>query len=164
MALCNPMDCSTPGFSVYGILQARILEWVTPGDLPDSGIEPVSPAMPALCIAGRFFTAEPLEKPRNPEFSSVQSLRLNSVSSSFWPHDAAHQASLSITNSQSLLKLMSIELVVPSNHLILRDLRVPSKFYSCSKMGCSFVSPRRLEAPWGKESASLLHSNVLYIT
>ena len=32
---------------------------------------------------------------------------------------AAHQASLSITNSQSLLKLMSTELVMPSNHLIL---------------------------------------------
>ena len=32
---------------------------------------------------------------------------------------AAHQASLSITNSQSLLKLMSMELVMPSNHLIL---------------------------------------------
>ena len=27
-ALCNPMDCSLPGFSVYGIFQARILEWV----------------------------------------------------------------------------------------------------------------------------------------
>ena len=26
--LCNPMDCSPPGFSVHGILQARILEWV----------------------------------------------------------------------------------------------------------------------------------------
>ena len=26
--LCNPMDCSLPGFSVYGIPQARILEWV----------------------------------------------------------------------------------------------------------------------------------------
>ena len=35
------------------------------------------------------------------------------------PRTAAHQASLSITNSQSLLKLMSIELVMPSNHLIL---------------------------------------------
>ena len=32
---------------------------------------------------------------------------------------AAHQASLSVTNSQNLLKLMSIELVMPSNHLIL---------------------------------------------
>ena len=27
--LCNPMDCSLPGFSVHGILQARIVEWVT---------------------------------------------------------------------------------------------------------------------------------------
>ena len=35
------------------------------------------------------------------------------------PWTAARQASLSITNSQSLLKLMSIELVMPSNHLIL---------------------------------------------
>ena len=35
------------------------------------------------------------------------------------PWIAAHQASLSITNSQSLLKLMSIELVMPSSHLIL---------------------------------------------
>ena len=35
------------------------------------------------------------------------------------PWAAAHQASLSITNSQSLLKLMSIESVMPSNHLIL---------------------------------------------
>ena len=40
-----------------GILQARILEWVAippPGDLPDPGIEPVSPVSPAF--AGRFFT------------------------------------------------------------------------------------------------------------
>ena len=35
------------------------------------------------------------------------------------PWTAAHQASLSITNSQSLLRLMSIESVMPSNHLIL---------------------------------------------
>jgi len=50
-------------------------------------------------------------------FSSVQSL------SHVWlfatPWTAARQASLSITNSQSLLKLMSIESVTPSNHLIL---------------------------------------------
>ena len=38
------------------------------------------------------------------------------MSNSLWPH--AHQASLSITNSQSLLKLLSIELVMPSSHLI----------------------------------------------
>ena len=40
------------------------------------------------------------------------------VSDSATPWTAAHQASLSITNSRSLLKLMSIELVMLSNHLI----------------------------------------------
>ena len=45
------------------------------------------------------------------------------------PWTAAHQASLSITSSQSLLKLMSIELVMPSNHLILCHLLLlPSIF------------------------------------
>ena len=38
------------------------------------------------------------------------------------PWTAARQASLSMTNSRSLLKLMSIESVMPSNHLILRSL------------------------------------------
>ena len=40
------------------------------------------------------------------------------VSDSATPRTAARQASLSITNSQILLKFMSIELVMPSNHLI----------------------------------------------
>ena len=49
-------------------------------------------------------------------FSSVQSL--SRVRLFVTPWTAACQASLSITNSQSLLKLMSIESVMPSNHLI----------------------------------------------
>ena len=51
------------------------------------------------------------------QFSSVQSLSWVRLFATPWT--AAHQASLSITNSWSLLKLMSIELVMPSNHLIL---------------------------------------------
>ena len=50
--------------------------------------------------------------------SSVQSLGYVRLFATPWT--AARQASLSITNSQSLLKLMSIESVMPSNHLILR--------------------------------------------
>ena len=53
----------------------------------------------------------------NDAVSSVQSL--SSVQFLATPWTAAHQASLSITNSQSLLKLMSIKSVMPSNHLIL---------------------------------------------
>ena len=53
LTLCDPVDCSPPGFSVRGILQARILEWVaTPSsrDLLDPGVEPASPV-----LAGGFF-------------------------------------------------------------------------------------------------------------
>ena len=63
-----------------------------------------------------------------PHFSSVQSL------SPVWlfakPWTAACQASLSITNSQSLPKLMSIESMMPSDHLILcRSLLLPPSNY-----------------------------------
>ena len=51
------------------------------------------------------------------QFSSVQSLRCVRLFATPWT--AACQASLSITSSQSLLKLMSIESVMPSSHLIL---------------------------------------------
>ena len=61
--LCNPKDCNLPGFPVHGILQARIPDWVAipfSRDLPDPGIEPVSPG-----LAGGFFTTKP---PENPSF------------------------------------------------------------------------------------------------
>ena len=63
--------------------------------------------------------------------SSVQFSR-SVVSNSATPQTAVCQASLSITNSRSLLKLMSIELVMPSNHLILCHplLLLPSIFPS----------------------------------
>ena len=51
------------------------------------------------------------------QFNSVQSLSPFRLFVTPWT--AAHQTSLSITNSRSLLKLMSIQLVMPSNHLIL---------------------------------------------
>ena len=51
------------------------------------------------------------------QFSSVQSLSRVRLFATPWT--AVHQASLSITNSWSLLKLMSIESVMPSNHFIL---------------------------------------------
>ena len=64
------------------------------------------------------------------QFSSVQSLSRGLLIATPWT--AAHQASLSITNFCSLLKLLSIELVMPSNHFILRRplLLLPSIFPS----------------------------------
>ena len=55
--LCDSMDCSLPGSSVHGVLQAKILEWLPglpPGDLPDPAIKLESLRSPAL--AGKFFT------------------------------------------------------------------------------------------------------------
>ena len=48
LTLCDPMDGSLPDFYVHGIFQARYwsgLPFPSLGDLPNSGIEPVSPAM-----------------------------------------------------------------------------------------------------------------------
>ena len=48
--LCDPVDCNLRGFSVHGILQARILGWVafpSPGDLPNPWIKPRSPVLQA---------------------------------------------------------------------------------------------------------------------
>ena len=58
---CNPMDCSPPGYSVYGILQARRLEWVAIS-LSRGSSRPRDRTQ-VSGIAGRFFTAEPLGKP-----------------------------------------------------------------------------------------------------
>ena len=64
------------------------------------------------------------------QFNSVQSLSCVQLFATPWT--AALQVSLSITNSQNLRKLMSIELVMPSNHLILCCplLLLPSIFFS----------------------------------
>ena len=98
------------------------LQFPPPGDLPDPWIKPMSLASPALM--GGFFTTSATYSVS----VSVQSL------SHVWlfvtPWTAACQASLSITNSQSLLKLMSIELVMPSNHFILCcSLLLPSSIF-----------------------------------
>ena len=59
------MDCSLPGSSVHGVLQARILEGVavsSPGDLPDPGIEPGSLALQADSL--------PSEPPRKAQINA----------------------------------------------------------------------------------------------
>ena len=83
----------------------------------------------SLSLSDGFFTTEPPGKPLLAvQFSSVTQSCLTLCD----PWTAAHQASLSITNSGSLLKLMSIESVMPSNHLILCRplLLLPSIFPS----------------------------------
>ena len=110
------MNCSPPGSCVHGISRQEYwsgLLFPSPADLSRNWT-------PVSCIAGRLLQAKLQGKYYKlliEQFSSVQSLI------HFWlfatPWTAAHQASLSITNSQSLPKPMSIESVMPSKHLIL---------------------------------------------
>ena len=68
----QPMDYSPPGFCTHGILQARILEWVAcppPGDLPNPGIKPRSPALQANSLS-----SEPPGKPKNTGVGSLSLL------------------------------------------------------------------------------------------
>ena len=80
-------------------------------------------------------------------FSSVQSLSPVRLFGTPWI--AARQAYLSITNSRSLFKLMSIELVMPSNHLILCHPRLlpPSVFPSIRV----FSDESILHVRWSKD-------------
>ena len=82
------------------------------------------------------------------QFSSVQSRSHVQLFVTSWI--AAHQASLSITNSWSLLKLMSLELVVPSDHLILCCplLLLPSIFPSIRVFSNELVCHVRWPKYW----------------
>ena len=80
------------------------------------------------------------------QFSAVQSLGRVGLFTTPWT--AAHQASLSITNSRSLLKLMSIESVMPSNHLILcRRLLLPPSIFPSIRV---FSNESVLRSRWPK--------------
>ena len=181
---CDSVDCSLPGSSVYGIFQARVLEWVASSFSSGSSQPMIKPRSPALqadalpsepagkpfyrvfsieglnsssawswdhwnvtrfhwsfemmcagpfccCNFGRFPYCQsstpaptstydlflgPSVQFSSVQFSSVQSL--SRVQLFVTPWIAARQASLSITNSQSSLRLTSIESMMPSSHLI----------------------------------------------
>ena len=60
LTLCDPMNCSPPGFSVHGLSRQEYwsgLPFPSPGDLPDPGIEPGSPTLEADAL-----TSEPKAK------------------------------------------------------------------------------------------------------
>ena len=102
-ALWDPMDCSLPGFSVHGILQARILEWVA---IPFSrGSSQPRDWIQVSCIVSRFFP------PGKPLWTSYQILvfgitkeyhpikicwwgrevlQSDTTSAAYWPGDLQH--------------------------------------------------------------------------
>ena len=137
--LYKPMDCNPLGSSAHGISQARILEWVaisfSKGSSQPRGCTYI------FCLAGGLFTTEPPGKPLSQFSHSV-------VSDSATPWTAARQASLSIINPWSLLKLMSIESAMPSNHLILcHPLLLPPSIFPSIRV---FSNESVLHLRWPK--------------
>ena len=128
LTLYNPMDCILPGFSMEFSKQEYQSGQLFPSlaDLPHPGIKPTSPALQADSL--------PSEQPEKPQIKI--SVQYSSVPQLYpilcTPWTAACQASLSITNSWNLFKLMYIESVMPSDHLILCRplLLLPSIFPS----------------------------------
>ena len=109
----------------YGLWPSRLLcPWDSPGKNTRVGCHTlfhgISPTQGSnLCLLGLLLwqCTTPWFQPAKALTSSVQ--WLSPVQLFAIPWTAAHQASLSIANSWSLLKFMSIESVMPSNHLIL---------------------------------------------
>ena len=122
------MDYSQPGSSVHGISQERILKWVAiffSRGSSNPGIKPMSPALQVDTLP-LSYQGSPLKYPV--VFVQLLSLVLRFAT----PWTAARQSSLPFTISLSLLKLISIESVMPLNHLILCHplLLLPSIFPS----------------------------------
>ena len=126
-------------------------------------LQPMNSSLPGSSVLGTFqarildWVAISFFNPLT-QFSSVQSL--SRVRLSVTPWTAACQASLSITNSRSLLKLMSIESVMPSSHLILCHplLLLPSIFPSIRFFSSESDLPIRWPKYWSF-SFCISHSN-----
>ena len=151
LTLCNPVDFSPPGSSVYGILQARMLEWVA---MPSSrGIFPTQGANSSLSHV-LHWQAVPLllmppGKPPPWNCCSVTQSCLTLCN----PMDCSAPGLLSFTISRRLLRLISIESVMPSNHLVLCCplLLLPSVFPSIRVFS-------KEQAPWNNPHLSLVWS------
>ena len=124
----NPLDGSSPRFSVCGILKARRLKWVDIScsrDLPCTGIRPAS-----AVLVGGFFSTVLAGKPCKP-ISSVQfSSFAQSCPTLRNPMDLSTPGLPVYHQLPEPTQLMSIESVMPSNHLILSHplLLLPSIF------------------------------------
>ena len=164
-----PWDCPRKNPGVSGMPSS--------GYFPDTGIKPASPAFQAdslplshwrliyLCsifkVTQKMSEFETKFRPQGLKSTCSDSMHVHLPQASsqsvqslihVWlfmiPWTTACQASLSITNSQSLLKLMSIDSVMPSNHLILCHplLLLPSIFPSIRV----FFSESVLHIRWPK--------------
>ena len=112
--LCSPIDCSLPGFSVHGVFQARILEWVAISFSRGSswlGIEPTSSV--SLALAGGFLTTQPLGKPQK-----LDELKSPSKSGGLWAPFFLMQLPLYTSNATTPVQATDISLLVYDHSLL----------------------------------------------
>ena len=88
--LCDPMDCSPPGFSVHGIFQARIVVWVAISYSRESSWpRDWTESLASSALAGSFFTTEPPGKPYSQVTDLVISALIDTFAAlrfiNFWP-------------------------------------------------------------------------------
>ena len=113
--LSDPMDCSLPGSSVHGVFQARVLEWgaIAFSDSLTTTFHEMTP------VILRSWDSRPHLPSLQPCYVVVVVVQsLSHIRLLVTPWTAAHQASLSFTISWSVLKLMSLELVMPYHPLL----------------------------------------------
>ena len=145
LTLRDPMDCSPPGSSVHGISQTRMLEWVVISFF--RGSSQVRDQTHVSCIGRQsLYHLSHKGSPSVREFSSVQ-LSCSVVSDSLRPREPQHARPPCPSPTPGVhpnpcplswrchptisSKSMSVELVMPSNHLILcHPLLLPSVFPS----------------------------------
>ena len=139
------MDCSLSGSSVHVISQAGngvVCHFLLQGIFQTQRL--------SLCLLHLQTDFLCLSHQENPSFS-IQFSSVAQSSLTLCDHQtAARQASLSITNTWSLLKLMSIELMIPSSHFILCCplLLLPSIFLSIRVFSNDSVLPIRWPKYW----------------
>ena len=133
LTLSDPMDCSPPDSSIHGIFQARVLEWGATA-FSVTGLRQYLTFVSALTwVIHTLYLIKPLEACTEVHFTLLtmhmreHSLeKLGCCCSASKPSqtlcnamDCSTPGFLYFTISWSLLKLMSVELAMPSNHLIL---------------------------------------------
>ena len=143
--LVSPLDCK----EIQPVHSKGDQSWISTGRT-DVGAE-----TPILC-----HLMQRTDLLKKTQFISVQSISCVQLFATPWT--VARQASLSITNSRNLLRFMSIELVMPSNHLILCHplLLLPSIFPSIRVFSNESVLCIRWQSIGVSVSASLLPRNI----
>ena len=150
------MGLSPPRPSAHEISKARILEWAAISF--SRGSSQSRDQTYLSCIVGGFFTTG---LPGKPIIKTTVDQSLSHVQLFATPWAAACQDSLSFTDSWSLFKLMSIELVMPSNHLILGHpfLLLPQSFPASGSFPVSQFFTSSAQSIGASASASVLPMN-----